>query len=220
MPSRYTSTGRVLSLGDDTAAWLALLRSQATLAWDGANVGLTAWRDVVQGVVATSGGSGTTIGALNGRPAAVFSGAGRYLTDLTIPQPYAIVAVASATSLADLNVVVGSGDGLTRLYYILGNLTIFASPMRLSGTPIDINAPFVARARANGATSSISLNESALSSGEIGTGSFSALQIATRNNGMNSWIGPIAHVSIYHGDKLANAATVAAAAQAHYRIAS
>jgi hypothetical protein len=68
MPSRYTSTGRVLSLGvDDTAAWLALLQSKATHAWDSANVGLTEWPDLVQGVVATV--AGATLTTLNGRPA-------------------------------------------------------------------------------------------------------------------------------------------------------
>ena len=76
----------------------------------------------------------------------------------------------------------------------------------------------VVRARADGAASSLWLNETVIATGDGGSGSLTGLTIGALRTLASYFIGRIAHVSIYHGAKLANAATVAAAARQYYGI--
>jgi hypothetical protein len=230
MPLTIGTSRALLGQADAAAAaWLALLKEQATYAWDGVQgLSLAAWVDVVQGVEATAGGSGTTIGTLNGRNTAEFNGSGRYAT-ASFPSalaPFAAVVVCrndDATLSNRRRVTDGIsseiGERITVdvapsfIQFWTGNtafVTSFASN----------NNAAVIRVQASGTTGIVSRNGLAEQSGTINyaTG-LTGLQIgqATATFAFG-FIGLIAHVSIYHGDRLANAATVAAAAQQYYGI--
>jgi len=226
MPLTIGTSRALLGQADAAAAWLALLQSSATYAWDGVQgLSLAAWVDVVAGVSAATVGSGTNFGTLNGRNAAVFSTSGRYATTAfaagDITQPYAIVSVAQSNSTGR-NQFIHDGIETTKRAAVFWELpssqyVIFSGAA--AGSTVNTRAPVVIVATFNGASSSLTINGVASATLNAGTHALSGITIgASFNTSLNAIDGPIAHVSIYHGARLANAATVAAAARAYYGI--
>jgi hypothetical protein len=221
-----------VALGGVDAAddWLALLQSSATYAWDGVQgLTLASWVDVVQGVSAAAGGSGTTLGTLNGRATPIFNGSGRYATTAfaagALTQPVEVVSVSQRTGSTTLFRILYDGILVTNrmsaghtettgTLYCLANTILNSSPSQVRTVPIVLRAVY------NGASSSLWLNGVQIAAGNAGSHTLTGLMIGAAFTGTDGpFIGPIAHVSIYHGARLANAATVAAAAQAYYGIA-
>jgi hypothetical protein len=230
VPSRYTSTGRAVALGgEDSAAWLALLQSSTTYAWDGVQgLSLAAWVDVVEGVSAAASGSGTTLGALNGRAAAVFNGAGwfRTLAELVpLATAYDFIVVfrrdgaASSTQIMTDGGSTATADRRMQSFHITPNGNIGVANQTLLQSDTATTIPGVLHATLNGGSSVIRLNGSTIASGSSGSiNGLLGLTIGASRLNAGPFIGPIAHISIYHGARLANAATVAALAQAYYGI--
>jgi hypothetical protein len=228
MPLTIGTSRALLGQANADAAWLALLQANATYAWDSVQgLSLAAWVDVVQGVEATAAGTGTTLGTLNGRAAAVFNGSGRYATAAfpsALAGPLEIVSVVRRdTSVSQRRIVDGivAGNGPRTAVEAdgLDRIAIYASTFFTSTILLGSSAAIV-RVRFDGASSQVRKNEGTPETGNAGalTG-LTGLQIAQAATTFAfGFIGPIAHVSIYHGARLANAATVAAAAQQYYGI--
>ena len=226
MPSRFTSTGRVLALGNDATAWLSLLQANATYAWDGVQgLTLATWTDVVQGVVATAfGGGSITLDTYNGRAAALLPGetdGQRYKTAslASLSQPYAVVLACGSTTALQFQTWCDGQTKDTLLMYQnpTGAARMYAGTL---GPRIDSGAtlPSVFLAIFNGASSSLSRNGGAAVTGDPGANGFNGVTIGGRAELGTSFKGLVMHYSLYHGAKLANAATVAAAARQYYGI--
>jgi hypothetical protein len=232
MPLTIGTSRALLGQADAAAAWLALLKEQATYAWDGVQgLSLAAWVDVVQGVEATAAGTGTTLDTLNGRATAVFNGSGRYVTAAfaagALTQPVEIVSVSHRTLApqASFNQYIHEGITLTNRAGLFHGRTNVSPPgaLQMVGASVvnyeaAIDVPVVLRAVFNGASSQLFANGVLLKTGNPGNHTMTGLTIAAAVDGSNALTGPIAHVSIFSGARLANAATVAAAAQQYYGI--
>jgi len=221
MPLTIGTSRALLGQADPAVAWLALLQSQATYAWDGVQgLSLASWVDVVAGVSAAAAGTGTTLGTLNGRAAAVFNGAGRYQTPpLAVVQPYAMLWV---WRFSEIGAPMTVSDALANTSAMLIATSVTATIQHYNPSPITLidasaNQPYLLRALLNG-TSSVYVLNNVEYTRNPGTGGLDGLTIGSRGGGSNGMRGPIAHVSIYAGAKFANAATVAAAAQQYYGI--
>jgi hypothetical protein len=107
---------------------------------------------------------------------------------------------------------------MTILHRFTTEISIFAGAQINTGSA-SITVPVVLWGIFNGASSSVYRETTLLGSGAAGTNTLTGVTIGCLNDGGTAqFIGPIAHVSLYHGAKLANAATVAAAARQYYGI--
>jgi hypothetical protein len=226
MPLNIGTSRALLGQANADAAWLALLQSSATYAWDGVQgLSLASWVDVVAGVSAAATGSGSaTLDTYNGRPAVLLpGGAGgrRYRTAqlTTIAQPFVVVfACGGTTSQANQ----GAFDG-----FIIDTTLLYQAPAGAARLYNGASGPSIANVMTlpsvflcifNGASSSLSRNGGAAVTANAGTGQWDGATIGGRVLSDPSYNGKVMHYSIYAGDKLANAATVAAAAQIYYGI--
>lgn len=234
MPSRYTSTGRALLLGapDPLALWLALLRANATYAWEGSQATLSAWPDLVSGVNAAPAGSGTVLGTLNGRVCPVFNGSGYYRTAAftsAITQPASMVIVQHRTSgfngTTSMNVVGGVGDWPWTIYHYYEFAGVSGAGGMRAGAAFSVGVAIgtdacVLRCEINGASSALFKDGAQLGlTGNIGAGSMAGLTIGASHTGSNPFYGSVALVALVGGaNYVARAATIAAAARVFYGV--
>jgi hypothetical protein len=220
------------------AAWLALLQSSATYAWDGVQgLALASWVDVVAGVSAAAIGSGTTLGTLGGKAAAVFAGAGGFeIASLpgglaAVPNgDYEIIAIAQgATSFGTLMQLFNASLGnpfANLLYRSAGGTRInhrSDAGTELSGGLLDAAAtqatPQLHSIRRVGTTfTARATNTTATATATIGTTTVDRFRIGIGRSNSLPLTGTIAHVSIYAGGQLANAAAMRAEARAYYGV--
>jgi hypothetical protein len=183
------------------------------------------------GTVAAATGA-PTVTTLNGRKAALFSGAQEFITpafSAQIPQPLAIVFVAASdiTTTGDRRIL-RTTEFIYYLYRETGvSLAVFnAGAFTSVNSPPFVNAtPYVGVALYNGTESNLRLNGVQSINRSPGTGGMANAQIGLQ------WIGTIARVSLFAvrpeagdaaaqlADLIARSSAFAAACQAHYGIA-
>lgn len=203
-----------------------ILLANATYAWLGSDATLSGWQDLVAGVNAAPGGSGTTLGTLNGRACPVLNASGWCKTSAfasAISQPYTIVSVSQRTDALSLDRYICDGIGASNRGAVLhlnsnSSLSIFAGTV-LGTAGTNSTAASVVVSTFNGASSSIVRNGSSIASGNAGAQTLTGLEIGARNDNTLGFIGPIALVAIISGTNYAaRAATIAAAARTYYGI--
>ena len=181
MPSRYTSTGRVVALGGLTyrQALLTLLPTYAWLAADLAAGAVAAWPCAVTGVQATQATTEArptqSATALGGRPGLTFDGGDSLLTPnfaSALGQPFAIVSAHARTgAIGGTAQFVYSGAGGTNRPFLVHAVTtneLQGNAGESLVTSITTNGPFVTRFVCNGASSSLTVN-GATTAGNGGT---------------------------------------------------
>jgi hypothetical protein len=231
MPSRYTSTGRVLALGGLTYRQ-ALLTTTPTYAWiaeDLAAGAVAAWPCAVTGVQATQATAGArptqSATALNSRPGLTFDGGDVLQTGaFTVAQPFVVVVATQRTGAMAGSALQILYDGLTNagrgvLYHnaTTGHLGIFSGTALQSTTAT--TSPTILRATHNGATSSLVLNGTEIASGNAGTTGLDGLTLGRRFTGTDFLTGIIADILIFSGaDYAARAASADALMRAYYGI--
>lgn len=210
------------------SAAMALMRASfpTGYAWVGQDATLAAWVDRMQDVNAAPGGSGTTLGALNGRACPVFSGAGYYRTAAfasAIAQPYTTISVSRLDGVIASFCVIHDGLNPAR-----GRLAHRAGPQSyatadgsnaINGADIGTNAAALT-ATFNAATSAIYRGSTLLGSGNVGAGALTGLTVGASMSSTLFFIGPIAAVFILPGAAAGNAAAaqIAALLQRYYKI--
>ena len=180
------------------------------------------WVDVVGGVAATLGGTGTTSGTLAGQPCIVLNGSGRYVATFpeTLAQPFSIVSVSRRTGATTSFPHIHDGlDASNRAMLSHNNTfqTFEASGGGAINGPATATATVVALVDYAGANGRIRIN-GAETTGNIGTNSIAGLVIGQRFNLANGMIGTIGALVIFPAATIANAATFAALAQQAYGI--
>lgn len=191
--------------------------------WHGEDATLSAWADRIQAKSAAIGGSGTSIGALAGRPAPLFNGSGYYLTTAfasSVTQPHSIIALidrietsATTRTIYDAHV---TGAQRSVLQAQSAAPKIYAGTT-LVGSAVS-NAPSIITSTYNGASSSIVVNGASVASGNAGTQGLGGICIGADRSYSNRFVGLIADIAILPGLAAgsAQAAAIAAALWDYY----
>jgi hypothetical protein len=240
MPSRFTSTGRVLALGGALPYRAALLATTPTYAWlaeDLAAGAVAAWSCAVTGVQATQGTAGArptqSATALNSRPGLTFDG-GDWLRTAAfasaIAQPYSVVMAVQLSRSATLPDVmvdgIGGGRGslaidtisaVRRFVSFTGGTVANVMTFTTSAFPVDTTV--VVRSRSNGTSSLLALNGVEQSQNNGGTQALTGVTLGSDVLGTSGWLGVIADILIFSGtDDAARAASAEALMRAYYGI--
>ena len=232
MPSRFTSTGRVLALGGALPYRAALPATTPTYAWiaeDLAACAVAAWPCAVTGVQATQATAGArptqSATALNSRPGLTFDGGDWLLTPnfaSALAQPFVIVSAHARTGAIGATaqfVYSGTVFSTGRPYLAHAATTNQIQAYGGGGTldpPITSNGPFVSRFVCNGASSSVTIN-GVTTAGNAGTNNLPALGIGYYAVGGDRFLtGVIADILIFSGTDYAARAEAADALMRQY----
>jgi len=225
MPSRFTSTGRVLALGGLTyrQAQLALLPTYAWIAEDLAAGAVAAWPCAVTGLVAAARDTAPVTGSINGRQVVTFAANGDLMATAisAVTQPYAFVIMVRPTATVR-QTVVASTDGapltLIDLYTSVTPRDRGFAGAELFGSNSTSEAQSL-RFVANGASSQLWRNGAMSVSGNAGTVAWHPITIGRLANKTLAFAGVIGDILIFSGaDYAARAASAEALMRAYYGI--
>ena len=216
-----TSSGRALLTRP--ANILAQIRALALSAlasarwWLGDEATLTAWVDRIGGVSAAAGGAGLAFGALGGRRAIAFGGAGYYTSAAfaagAVAQPHTLIVVAQSNLSApsgSMHMVDGRDTSNRAAIYqaiTTGRVGYNAGAGVTSGTTMG-TSPAVVRATFNSpGGSELRLNGTQISATDSGANSWAGINIGVDRvlNSPTMWQGTIATVLSLPGVTAGNA---------------
>ena len=196
---------------------LALGLSASARWWLGDEATLTAWVDRIGGVSAAAGGSGLAFGALGGRRAIAFGGAGYYTSAAfaagAVAQPHTLIVVAQSNLSApsgSMHMVDGRDTSNRAAIYqavTTGRVGYNAGAGVTSGTAMG-TSPAVVRATFHSPSGSeLRLNGTQISTADSGANAWAGINIGVDRalNSPTMWQGTIATILSLPGVTAGNA---------------